>query len=115
MITDVSLYALSWYCPSLSEVHVQDCHFISKNGIACVIIRRPMLRSISMCWKSLPRWADVRALQHLHIRNAILSDDILFLFARLPLKELCIQGPRLTPAGASISLALGYQRMCLPQ
>ncbi|KAK1324220.1 hypothetical protein QJS10_CPA02g01216 [Acorus calamus] len=90
MITDVSLYALSWYCPSLSEVHVQGCDFISENGIASVIIRRPMLRAISTCSKSLRSWADARALKRLHIRNAFLSDDILFSIERLPLKELCI-------------------------
>ncbi|KAK1323191.1 hypothetical protein QJS10_CPA02g01202 [Acorus calamus] len=90
MITDESLYALSWYCPSLSEVHVQDCDFISENGIASVINRRPMLRAISTCSKSLRSWADARALKRLHIRNAFLSDDILFSIERLPLKELCI-------------------------
>ncbi|KAK1288120.1 hypothetical protein QJS10_CPB19g00629 [Acorus calamus] len=90
MITDESLYALSWNCPSLSEVHVQDCSFTTEYGIASVIIQRPMLRAISMLWMSLPSWADARALQRLHIGKTNISDDILFSIARLQLKELCI-------------------------
>ncbi|KAK1324222.1 hypothetical protein QJS10_CPA02g01214 [Acorus calamus] len=90
MITDESLYALSWYCPLLSEVHVQDCGFTTEYGIASVIIQRSMLTAISMLSMSLPSWADARALQRLHIGKTNISDDILFSIARLQLKELRI-------------------------
>ncbi|KAK1276614.1 hypothetical protein QJS04_geneDACA003775 [Acorus gramineus] len=80
MITDESLYALSWNCPSLSEVHVQDCGFTTEYGIASVITQRPMLRAISIA----------SALQRLHIGKTNISDDILFSIARLQLKELRI-------------------------
>lgn len=122
-ITDKSLIALSSNCALLREIAVQDCAFITENGITFVIRYSPELRSISASEIRLPSievgfkesFIYAEALCVIDFSNSCVRDEMLYSIveACLPLNKLTLAHCHgFTFAGISLLLTK-YQSLSL--